>query len=179
MQALAEGDDNALNEIMNRWHKPIVSFLYKTIGDYDTSLDLAQEVFVRLYKNRLKYTSGKKFSSYIFTIAVNLAKNHFRWKSRHPEASIGDCEEVAIASSLNPQCELEKDEEARTVRLAVLSLPEKLRIPVTLFYFEELSHKEIADVMQSTSKSVEARLYRARKLLKLELEKGASVETRD
>lgn len=169
MQSLAEGNDEGLNEIIERWQKPITSFLYQTIGDYNTALDLSQEVFVRLYRNRERYKSGKSFSSYLFTIASNLAKNHFRWKSRHPEAQLDNEKLLIEATVSDPYLELEKDERGAKVRAAVLTLPQKLRIPVTLFYFEGMSYAEIAEVLNTSTKTVETRLYRARQALKSEL----------
>lgn len=169
MQSLAEGNDDALNGIIERWQKPITSFLYQTIGDYNTALDLSQEVFVRLYRNRKRFKAGKSFSSYLFTIASNLAKNHFRWKSRHPEAQLDSEKLPPEAKISDPYSDMEKDERSAKVRDAVLTLPEKLRIPVTLFYFEGMSYAEIAEVLNTSTKTVETRLYRARQALKSEL----------
>lgn len=170
MQSLTEGNDSALNDIIDRWQKPIISFLYQTIGDYDTALDLAQEVFVRLYRNRKRYKAGKSFSSYLFTIAANLAKNHFRWKSRHPEDQLDHKPDVIESRIGDPSQDMEKNERGAKVRAAVLTLPEKLRVPVVLFYFEDMSYAEIAEILNTSTKTVETRLYRARQMLKTDLD---------
>ena len=169
MAALARGQNDALNAIMDRWSKPVTAFLYRSIGDYETALDLAQEVFVRLYRSRHTYKRRGTFSSYLFTIATNHAKNHFRWKSRHPEAELDEKSNQSIAGAgldhLDPRARLEKSEDAQRVRDALLSLPDKLRLPMILFYYDEMSHAEIAGIFSCSEKTIETRLYRGRKLL--------------
>lgn len=166
---LREGDDLALNDLMDRWRKPILAYLYRTVGDYETAADLAQEVFVRVYRARRKYKPKAKASAYLFTIAANLARNHFRWVKRHPEAPLTDevatRDEAEVASS-DPSRALEKAEVKSAVQLAVKHLPEKLRTPLILFYFNELPQSEIAAILRCSEKSVETRLYRARKILR-------------
>ncbi|MDF1811227.1 MAG: RNA polymerase sigma factor [Verrucomicrobiales bacterium] len=173
MIALAGGDDDALTQIIQRWQAPITAFLYRTVGDYETALDLSQEVFVRLYRNRKAYKQGHKFSSYLYMIASNLAKNHFRWKSRHPE-SVLDIDANETGSEGNPRLTLEKSEEGEQLRQALLEIPDKLRIPTVLFYFDDLSQPEIARILKCSRKSVETRIYRAKQLLKSSLENSQS-----
>ena len=142
---LREGDELALNDLMNRWRKPILAYLYRTVGHYETAADLAQEVFVRVYRARKRYRPKASASSYLFTIAANLARNHFRWSKRHPEATLDNKLVGSIESDPNttdPAARLERDEESARVRAAVQRLPEK---------------------------TVETRLYRARKMMKDEL----------
>ncbi len=172
MARLRHGDDVALNELMDRWRKPVLAYLYRMTGDYETAADLAQEVFVRLYRNRRKYRPTGSVSSYIFTIAANLAKNHFRWRKRHPETALSD--EIAAflgadSSSLSPAKSLENSERGTEIREAVQKLPEKLKTPLLLFHFNELAQAEIAKILNCSVKTVETRLYRARKLLKNDL----------
>jgi RNA polymerase sigma-70 factor, ECF subfamily len=170
MLALVQGRDTALNEIISRWQLPITTFLYRMVADRETAVDLSQEVFVRLYRNRANYQASDRFSSYIFTIASNLAKNHFRWKKRHPESRLD--EDFASEqpggdfSHGDPGAQLEQSEEAVRVRQAIHSLPGKLRVPIILYYYHDLSQAEIGEVLKCSEKSVENRLYRARKALK-------------
>ncbi len=170
---LKEGDDLALNALMDRWRKPILSYLYRTTGDYETAADLTQEVFVRVYRSRRKYRPSGSATSYLFTIAANLARNHFRWSKRHPEAELTDTvtsqlESDAIGS--DPSAHLESDEASARIRDAVQRLPEKLRTPVILYHFNELPQSEIAKILSCSAKTVETRLYRARKLMRSFLE---------
>lgn len=169
MERLRDGNDSALNELMDRWRKPILAYLYRTVGNYETAADLSQEVFVRLYRSRRKYRASGTFSAFLFTIASNLAKNHFRWKKRHPEAELNDEAVTALGADspvADPAQSLEKSEAAAAVRAAVLRLPEKLKTFVVLFHFNDLSHTEIAAIMRCSEKTVETRLYRGRKFLR-------------
>lgn len=88
MSRLAAGDDLALNEIMSRWSGRISAFLYRMTGQRETAVDLAQETFVKLYQARGRYRPQGNFSTYLFAIAANLARNHSRWKARHPTVSL-------------------------------------------------------------------------------------------
>ncbi len=174
MARLRDGDDMALNELMDRWRKPVLAYLYRMTADYETAADLCQEVFVRIYRSRRKYRHRGSFSSYIFTFAANLARNHFRWKKRHPEAELNDSDSSKNAAtdfaSRDPSQQLEANEEGNRVKDAIRLLPEKLRTPVILFHFNELPQSEIATILGCSEKAVEARLYRARKKLRELLE---------
>ena len=169
MLRLMDGDDSALAVVMERWRKPVLAFLYRSVGDYEVAADLSQEVFVRLYQGRHRYRPSGSLSSFIFTIASNLSKNHFRWRKRHPEAELSEKTVAALeanSTDANPSTRLEKTEDGARVRKAVQQLPEKLRTPVILFHFNDLSHSEIAEVLKCSVKAVETRLYRARILLR-------------
>ena len=174
MLRLRDGDDLALNDLMDRWRKPVLAYLYRTVGDYETAADLCQEVFVRIYRSRKKYQPRAGFSSYIFTIAANLAKNHFRWKKRHPEAELSDPVSRTTTEddteSTDPSHHLEATEEGKKIKAAVQRLPEKFRTPVVLYHFNDLSQSEIAITLGCSEKAVETRLYRARKQLRKLLE---------
>jgi len=170
---LKDGDDLALNALMDRWRKPLLGYLYRTIGDYETAADLSQEVFVRVYRSRRKYRSSGSASSYLFTVAANLARNHFRWRKRHPEAELTDAVTSHLQSESagsDPSANLERDEAGAKVRDSVQRLPEKLRTPVILFHFNELPQSEIAEILSCSEKTVETRLYRARKLMRSQLD---------
>ena len=173
MIELSKGDDLALSRIMDRWQAPVISYLYRTTGNYETAKDLAQEVFVRLYRNRRRYRPGGNFSSYIFTIATNLAKNHFRWRARHPEVQLEEGPEVQLVgevgdgtAQIDPSSYIEKVEDGGQIRIAVLALPEKLRFPIILFYYHDMTQVQIAEILNCSEKAVETRLYRARKSLR-------------
>jgi RNA polymerase sigma-70 factor (ECF subfamily) len=89
MRCLAEGDDLALNRLMDAWSQPLIAYLIRLTGSDATAQDLAQETFVRVYRHRLEYRSSQKFSTWLFAIATNLARNHARWRGRHPETLLG------------------------------------------------------------------------------------------
>jgi RNA polymerase sigma-70 factor (ECF subfamily) len=131
MSRLREGDDLALNEIMDRWQRRLTSYLIRLTGNEAVAIDLAQEAFVRVYQNRTRYHPTGAFSTWPFAIASNLARHHIRWKLRHPaisiDAPVGSAphaiSETLPGSDPDPRTRLEKDERAEAVREAIAELP--------------------------------------------------------
>jgi len=174
MERLQAGQDTALNDLMERHATPVFHFLCRMVGNEDDANDLAQETFVRVFKSSASFSLEQKFSSWLFTIAANLARNHFRWRARHPNVSL-DAEnpetEQTLGSTLPanspaPNDEALTAERAKAVRTAVGKLPEDLREAIVLCEWEERSVAEAATIMATTPKSVESRLYRARQVLR-------------
>lgn len=188
MERLSAGDDLALNSLMQRWQKPLVTFLYRYTGVHEDALDLAQETFVRVYENRARYQPRAKFSTWLFTIAANLSRNLKRWRDRHPTVSLQELshasdsgEEIPVdfaSSDPTPDARSESRELAAAVRDQVQLLPHDLRTAVLLSEYEELPHAEIAEVLGCTPKAVETRLYRAREKLRRGLAHLLSVSRR-
>jgi len=181
MSRLAAGDDLALNVIMDRWGNRVASFLHKMTGNRDTAIDLAQETFVKLYQARARYRPSGSFSTYLFAIASNLARNHARWKGRHPTLSSDAEPEEGVAvlceaadPNLTPEEAAQAAERVRAVHEAFLHLPADLREAMTLFVYEGMGYAEIAAVSRCSPKAVETRIYRARQLLKGQLKEMAS-----
>ena len=172
MLRLAAGEDRALNELIDRWGERVASFLLRMTGNHSVATDLAQEVFVRLYQSRDSYRPSAKFSTWLFTIASNLAKNHRRWAARHPTVSI-DADEARdhgplhepVSRGPTPDDALVDAERNHAVRQVFLSLPPDLRETMTLFLDEDMGYAEIAATLGCTTKAVETRIYRARQLL--------------
>ena len=174
MERLTAGHDAALNDLMERHATPVFHFLCRMVGNEDDANDLAQETFVRVFRARASFRTGEKFSTWLFTIAANLARNHFRWRSRHPnvslEAETGETEQT-LGSTLPandpaPSEQALAAERAEAVRAAVGKLPEDLREAIVLCEWEELSVAEAAAILETTPKAVESRLYRARQILR-------------
>jgi RNA polymerase sigma-70 factor (ECF subfamily) len=174
MERLAAGQDAALNDLMERHATPVFHFLCRMVGNEDDANDLAQETFARVFRARASFRSNEKFSTWLFTIAANLARNHFRWRSRHPnvslEAETGEAEQT-LGSTLPadgpaPNEQALATERAAAVRSAVGKLPEDLREAIVLCEWEELTVAEAAVILESTPKAVESRLYRARQILR-------------
>lgn len=164
MLALQQGDDLALNRLMARWERPLRSFLYRSTRNEQDALDLAQETFVRVYQHRARYRTGAKFSTWMFQIALNLARDHSRRTRRRPTESLEEAPEQFTTAT--PRGEATDAEAAAAVRDAVGRLPEDLREAVLLSEFQNLSHAEIAQIVGTTPKGVETRLYRAREKLR-------------
>lgn len=177
MRQLAQGHDAALNDLMERHAGKLFQYLVRCLQNEEDASDLAQETFARVYANRLAYDSRHRFSTWLYTIASNLVKDHYRWRSRHREvaAEISQDDDssgplVAFPSPDHPPDEtLQATERAAAVRRAVAELPEELRQPLLLSEYQELSHAEIAAILGCTPKAVETRLYRARQQLRSRL----------
>ena len=176
MCRLASGDDLALNTLMDRWGERVASFLHRMTGNRETAVDLAQETFVNLYQARERYRPGGNFSTYLFAIAANLARNHARWKARHPTVSLdatdadgdGILPEPVDTNQTPGEAALAREKTA-AIHRAILALPLDLREAFTLFIHEGLSYAEIAELGLCSAKAVETRIYRARQILKEQL----------
>ncbi|MGA2058992.1 MAG: sigma-70 family RNA polymerase sigma factor [Thermoguttaceae bacterium] len=168
-------DDNAAayEELMLRYQGRLVTFLRHLIGDADQAEDLAQEVFLRVYRSRKSYEPGAKFATWLFTIANHVAANALRTRSRRPETMLAPLDsgaagvtplDVILQASTGqmPARQLAKAEIRAVVRLAVESLNERQRLAVLLNKFENMSYADIAEIMKLTTQAVKSLLSRAR-----------------
>ena len=179
MARLAAGHDAALNDLMERHATPVFHFLCRMLGNEDDANDLAQETFARVFRARESFRPDARFSTWLFTIAANLARNQIRWRSRHPNVSLdaeSDATDQPLSSTLpatgaSPTEAALAAERAAAVRAAVLRLPEDLREAIVLCEWEEKSMAEAAAILETTPKAVESRLYRARQALREKLRK--------
>jgi RNA polymerase sigma-70 factor, ECF subfamily len=174
MERLQAGHDAALNDLMARHAAPVFHFLCRMTGNEDNANDLAQETFVRVFKSRDNFRTEQKFSTWLYAIAANLARNHFRWRGRHPSVSL-EAENTETEQSLGstipsdspaPNEEALASERAKAVRMAVNNLPEDFREAIVLCEWEERSLSEAATILETTPKAMESRLYRARQILR-------------
>lgn len=174
MIALASGNDPALNALMRRWSPRLSAYLHRCCSDPTTAADLLQETFVRVYQKRGSYDPARSFSTWIYTIATNLVRNHARWQKRHP-ITLLDHASLSTSSSPadqhDPAESLESQERAAAVRAAVQRLPDELQEPLVLSTYEHLTHAQIGTILGLSEKAVEMRLYRARQTLKETLRK--------
>jgi RNA polymerase sigma factor (sigma-70 family) len=186
MARLAAGHDAALNELMDRHAEKLLHYLIRQLQNETEAAELTQETFVRVYQNRVRYDSGAKFTTWLYTIATNLVRDRFRWRSRHPQVSL-DAESGETGASLgealpesrpNPDEKMQLEERADSVRRAVALLPEDLRTVLLLAEYEDCSHAEIAGMLRCTVKAVESRLYRARQQLRGRLQSEFSPAAR-
>jgi RNA polymerase sigma-70 factor (ECF subfamily) len=174
MERLIAGHDPALNDLMARHAAPVFHFLCRMLANEDDAQDLAQETFFRVYRARAGFRTSEKFSTWLYAIAANLARNHFRWRTRHPNVSLeaeSDTPEQSLgdrlpSSSPPPGEAALASERAAAVRRAVNCLPEDLREAIVLCEWEERSLAEAAAILDTTPKAVESRLYRARRILR-------------
>lgn len=167
MRALQGGEDRALDRLMNRWQVPLRSFLYRHLQNEADAYDLAQETFLRVYQKRALFRPDAKFSTWMFAIAYNLARDAARSRSRKPTQPLDEAPELSDGNE--PSRTAEEKEREKAVRDAIAGLPEDLRAAVVLFEYEDKSHAEIAGIVGASTKAVETRLYRARNALKKSL----------
>lgn len=169
MHRLAEGDDLALNELMSRWRDRVGAFLLRMTGNHATAMDLTQETFVRLHTSRHSYKPSAAFSTYLFRIATNLARNHARWRQRHPTVSMDDETSPAPEPAQlidAPDRQMETRERLQIIEAAIATLPPDQREALLLFTDQDMSYAEIAVAARCSLKAVETRIYRARQTLK-------------
>lgn len=176
-------DDNAtaFEELMLRYQNRLVTVLEHLVSSRDQAEDLAQEVFLRVYRSRKRYVPGAKFSTWLFTIANNVAANARRSRSRRREVSLSvsdgsssggnQLDQLAqAASGLMPARQLDKAEMRDVVRLAIEGLNDRQRMAVLLSKFEDMSYADIATTMEMSQEAIKSLLSRARLNLKEVLE---------
>ncbi len=176
MLRVRDDDAGAFEELVRRYEARLVRLMY-TIGPRaDLAEDLAQETFMRVYRARKRYEAGAKFSTWLFTIAGNVARNAARSLGRRHEVSEVDAPRgddapsgpqllastALDASGMMPTRLAEGVERAQIVRAAVGSLSERQRMALMLSRFENMSYAEIAETMELTTKAVKSLLSRAR-----------------
>jgi RNA polymerase sigma-70 factor, ECF subfamily len=170
----------AFETLVERYQNRLVGIMFHLVGNREEAEDLCQEVFLRIYKARKGYRPRAKFSTWLFTIANNLALNHLRGKGRNPSVPLGstgaDSQAVAaIAQQLTdregtPSSQMRQAELADLVQGALSVLNEDQKLAVLLNKFEEMSYAEIADVMGRSQAAVKSLLARARNQLREHLE---------
>lgn len=181
MGRLARGDEAALAGLIDRHGGTLFAYLFRLLQNPADAEDVAQETFVRVYHHRDRYDPQHSFAAWLYTIAGNLVRDRYRWRTRHPETSLesGPGESpapssvgwAAVVPDQRPtpaQAHL-ADERARAVRAAIAELPPDLREVLVLAEYENLSHAEISEIVGGSVKAVESRLYRARQQLKSRL----------
>jgi RNA polymerase sigma-70 factor (ECF subfamily) len=173
MIAVRADEPGAFETLVERYQRRLVGVLHHLVGNAQEAEDLAQEAFLRVYRARKRYRARSKFSTWLFTIANNLAQNSRRSKRRRPVVQLSPqdsgpmgarpVENLAIESSGNqPVRRIQKEELAAVVRQAIETLNERQRMAVLLNKFEDMGYAEIAEVMGLTSKGVKSLLCRAR-----------------
>lgn len=170
----------AFETLVVRYQHRLLGVMVHLVGRVEEAEDLTQEVFLRIYRARKGYRPRARFSTWLFTIANNLALNHLRSKGRRPVVSMGGedsgsqtfapASERALAREGTPSAQLRKVELSEVVRDALAVLGEDQKLAVLLNKFEEMSYTEIAEVMGRSEAAVKSLLARARNSLREQLE---------
>ncbi len=183
IQALQQGNDSALDELMQRHKEPLFRFIYRYVLNEEEARDLLQETFVRVYFKRDQYRPSAKFTTWLYHVALNLCRDHARShagkQDRLTESLVvrsdeGEERERDItAKSANPAEVAQTNEELLILERAIQTLPPDLKAVLILAALENRPQKECADLLGITVKAVETRVYRARKMLETKLSHSA------
>lgn len=178
MLRVQRGDREAFGRLVDRYKQPVISFVYRSLGDLAESEDLAQAVFLQLYKSAGRYRPSGKFSTWLFTIARNLCLNEQRRRARHPAESLdahlvdgeGGSWVASRASAAAGPVELALRHELEgRVEEAIQGLPENQRTALLLCREEEFSYDDISRVLGCSLTATKSLIHRARETLKRRL----------
>jgi len=172
MLNVRDDEPGAFEELVERYQNRLVGVMHHLVGNAAEAEDLAQEVFLRVYRARKKYRARCKFSTWLFTIANNLALNALRTRQRKPVVRLNvhdsgplgprPAEQLVQDSGSQPARKIQQRELAELIRRALDGLNERQRLAVVLNKFEDMNYAEIAEVMGLTTKAVKSLLCRAR-----------------
>jgi RNA polymerase sigma-70 factor (ECF subfamily) len=178
MLRVKRGDRAAFAELVGKYKQPLFNFIFRTLRDETETEDLAQNVFLQVYKSRSRYKQTAKFSTWLFTIARNLCLNEIRRRSRHPAESL---EETHAEHEDQPSRQYEDKrvflptenalhgELARKIEEALAELPETQRTAILLCRQDELSYEEIAKILDCSLSATKSLIHRGRETLKEKL----------
>jgi RNA polymerase sigma-70 factor (ECF subfamily) len=171
------GDEASFDFLLQKYRSPLVNFLNRMVRDRATAEDLAQEVFLRVYRARKQYTPSAKFTTWLFRIATNVALNSVR-DTRYQKMEVSldaPSDDQNLAPRELPAREMRIDEHmvdrdrTEIIRRAIWSLPEKQRAAVLLHKYEEMDYVEIAKILDCSEGALKSLLFRAYETLRVHL----------
>jgi len=178
MLRVKRGDLHAFEELVNKYQQPVTNVIHRILGDPAEAEDLAQNVFVQVYKSADRYKVSAKFTTWLFTIARNMCLNEIRRRSRHraesldaphPEFEDQPLHQFEDARTDSPPAALLRGELEQKIQQALSELPESQRIAILLCRQEELSYEEIAGVLGCSLSATKSLIHRGRETLKQKL----------
>jgi RNA polymerase sigma-70 factor, ECF subfamily len=172
------GDQSAFEFLVQKYRRPMVSFMYRMARNAAAAEDLAQEVFLRVYRSRESYEASAKFTTWLYRIATNLAVNHAR-DTRHerpevqvsldePDEETGSTIEVPDRT-LNAEQSMVVRERMLAIRRKVDALPEQQRLAVIMHKYQQMDYKQIAEVLKKSESATKSLLFRAYETLREQL----------
>lgn len=175
MLRVQEGDEESFATLLQRFRVPIWQFLHRMVQNQAVAEELAQEVFLRVYRSRATYEPSAKFSTWLYRIATHLALNHLR-DSKNDRGNISADEQTDEQAPLqlaskDPSIEdrLLRAARAERIRAAIDALPEKQRLAVILHKYQELDYRQIGDLIGASESAVKSQLFRAYDTLRTRL----------
>lgn len=164
------GDQYAFAQLLNRYKNLVYSVVLRMVNDTEEANDLAQEIFIKLYKNLDKYQPEYKFSTWLIRISTNHVIDYHR-KRKQETVSIEEMP-YEVTNYMTPEKEYVKKEEIKQLECAIKTLPDLYKIPIVLYHQQGLRYQEIADAIGEPLSKVKNRIFRGRKMLRESLEKG-------
>jgi len=183
MLRVKAGDESAFAYLVQKYRRPLIGFMYRLCHNPATAEELAQEVFLRVYRSRTSYEASAKFSTWLYRIATNLAVNHAR-DTRHerpektvrldePDQETGTTPDLAD-ESLSAEEQLMKRERLAAIRNKVNALPERQRLAVMMHKYQQMDYRQIAAVMKLSESATKSLLFRAYETLREQLKEFVS-----
>ena len=178
MLRLKEGEANCFRELVLRHQRSVVNIAFRITGDRQEAEDIAQEVFLRVYRAAKGYRPETKFSTYLYKITLNLSLNQIRrakviltrfLSGEQDSQREGETSPGTEAFTDTPLTSMEKEEVKKAVRKAIRSLPKRQRLAIILSQYQELSYQEISEILGCSPKAVERLIHRGKNQLKKEL----------
>jgi RNA polymerase sigma-70 factor, ECF subfamily len=176
IKQVKNGDQDAYSEIVEMYKDKVFQICYRMLGNIHEAEDIAQEAFIRAYINIDSYNIDRKFSTWLFRIATNLSIDRIRKKKPdfHLDAEVTGTDGLTMYSKISsdlalPEEELESMELQQSVQKEILKLPEKYRAVIVLKYIEELSLKEISEILNLPVSTIKTRIHRGREALRNQL----------
>jgi RNA polymerase sigma-70 factor (ECF subfamily) len=175
MLRAAAGDEAAFSYLAEKYHRPIIHFLFRMVRNQAIAEELAQDVFLRVYRSRESYRAEAKFTTWLYRIATNLAVNHAR-DTRHeraarnvyldaPDEETGTTPDVADGG-LSAEQSLLRAERMKAIRTHVMALPERQRVAVLMHKYQGMDYREIGEVLKLSESAVKSLLFRAYQTLR-------------
>lgn len=172
------GVEGSFEELVRRYQRPISAYVYRMVGNYESALDLTQEIFIKVYSSLERYRSEFKFSTWIYKIAHNAAVDHLRRNATREQSLVmgpeGDQFDLPVeCGRLSPEQESERKERRGEIESVVRALPANYRELIILRHSQDLSYEEIVEVTGLPLGTVKNRLFRAREMMRHQfVEKG-------
>ena len=178
MLRVAEGDEASFNYLAEKYHRPMIHFLYRMVGNQAIAEELAQEVFLRVYRARSSYRAEARFTTWLYRIATNLAVNYSRDTKREraaqtiyldqPDEETGTSPDLADDEPTVEQ-RLLRDERMAAIRRHVMALPERQRMAVLMHKYQGLDYRQIGEVLRLSESATKSLLFRAYQTLREKL----------
>ena len=172
LNKISEGDEQAFQYFVEKYHQMVINICYNIVNNYDDAMDISQEVFIKIYESVKDFRGDSKISTWLYRISVNKSLNFLRSKKRQKwfpglDAIFNDEEKKIdpVDNDLNAIEHLEQDENKKALYYALHKLPEKQNIAISLNNFEDLSYKEISEVMNISVSEVGVLINRGKKKL--------------